>query len=81
MRWRIVCCRFHVFESLPKEKQIAFSKENFKKKILELLKTDEIDSQEIQNEIKLPSNLLIEILNELVDEGKITYNNIKYKLK
>lgn len=75
------CKTCSVCTSKRKEKQIAFSKENFKKKILDLLKTDEIDSQEIQNETKLPSNLLMEILNELIDEEKITYNNIKYKLK
>lgn len=75
-------CRIcSVCTSKRKEKQVFFSKENFKKKILALLKDNEIDSQEIQNHTKLTSDLLIEILNELIDEKKITYNNIKYKLK
>ena len=75
------CKTCSVCTSKRKEKQIAFSKDNFKEKVLALLRRDELDSQEIQNETKLPSDLLIEILNELIDEEKVTYNNIKYKLK
>ena len=64
-----------------KEKQIEISKENFKRKILTLLEENEISSQEIQNQLNLPTHLLSQILEELIDENKISYNNIKYKLK
>ena len=75
------CKTCSVCTAKRKEKQVAFSKENFKTKIIEILTESEVDSHQIQNQINLPSHLLIEILNELIDEEKITYNNIKYKLK
>lgn len=75
------CKTCSVCTSKRKEKQVQFNREKIKNHLIEILKESELNSQEIQNQINLPSPLLITILNELLDEDKITYNNIKYKIK
>lgn len=64
-----------------KDNEFKTSKKEFKNQIMSILLQSEIDSQELQTQLNLPSHLVIELLEELVEEQKITYNNINYKIK